>query len=67
MNIGYCRVSTDSQNDALQLDALREAGCEKIFSDVASGAKSERTGLKEAINYARSGDVLVCYKLDRVG
>ena len=67
MNIGYCRVSTDSQNDALQLDALREAGCDKIFSDVASGAKSERTGLKEAIDYARSGDVLVCCKLDRVG
>ena len=67
MNIGYCRISTDTQNDALQLDALKEAGCERIFSDVASGAKTERTGLKEAIAYARSGDVLVCYKLDRVG
>jgi DNA invertase Pin-like site-specific DNA recombinase len=67
MNIGYCRISTDTQNDALQLDALNEAGCERIFSDVASGAKTERSGLKEAIAYARSGDVLVCYKLDRVG
>ncbi len=60
-------VSTDTQSDALQLDAFKEAGCERIFSDVASGAKTERTGLKEAIAYARSGDVLVCYKLDRVG
>lgn len=61
------RADLSCVNDALQLDPLREAGCDKIFSDVASGANSERTGLKEAINYARSGDVLVCDKLDQVG
>lgn len=67
MNIGYCRVSTTDQNQDLQKDELLKAGCEKIFEDVASGAKSDRQGLKEAIEFCRSGDVLVCWKLDRVG
>lgn len=67
MNIGYCRVSTADQNLELQLDELKKAGCEKIFQDIASGAKSERQGLKDAIEFARKGDVLVVWKLDRLG
>jgi len=67
MNIGYCRISTDSQNDSLQLQALKDAGCEKIFSDVASGSKTDRVGLRECIEFARSGDVIVAWKLDRIG
>jgi DNA invertase Pin-like site-specific DNA recombinase len=67
MNIGYARKSSADQNFDLQLDALNKAGCERIFDDVASGAKSDRQGLKNAIEFARSGDVIVCWKLDRVG
>jgi DNA invertase Pin-like site-specific DNA recombinase len=66
MNIGYCRVSTQDQNLELQLDELKKAGCEKIFQDVASGSKDERRGLQEAINFAREGDCLVVWKLDRL-
>jgi DNA invertase Pin-like site-specific DNA recombinase len=65
--IGYARVSTDDQNLDLQLDALKEAGCEKSFTDTTSGAKSERTGLRDALEYLREGDVLVVWKLDRLG
>ena len=67
MNIGYARISTTDQNLDLQVDELKKAGCERIFQDIASGAKSDRKGLKEAIEFARSGDVIVCWKLDRVG
>lgn len=67
MNIGYARVSTSDQSFDLQTDALAKASCEKIFSDVASGAKSDRTGLAGAIGFARSGDTLVVWKLDRLG
>jgi DNA invertase Pin-like site-specific DNA recombinase len=66
MNIGYSRISTSDQNLELQLDALNKAGCEKIFQDVASGSKDERKGLQEAINFAREGDCLVVWKLDRL-
>src|ERR1039458_10241945 len=67
MRIGYARVSTADQNPALQEDALQKAGCEKIFRDIASGAADSRKGLSEAIEYARDGDTLVVWKLDRLG
>lgn len=67
MKIGYARVSTHDQKIDLQTDALKAAGCEKIFQDVASGAKDERQGLAEAVEYARTGDVLTVWKLDRLG
>ena len=67
MKIGYARVSTADQNLALQKDALLQAGCEKIFQDVASGALDSRKGLLEAIEFARKGDALIVWKLDRLG
>lgn len=65
--IGYARVSTGDQDTALQIDALKKAGCEKIFEDKASGVKTERPGLADAIRYAREGDTLTVWKLDRLG
>lgn len=65
--IGYARVSTADQNTALQCDALRQAGCTKLFEEVASGAKSDRPELAKALAYVREGDVLVVWKLDRLG
>lgn len=67
MLIGYERVSTDDQNLALQHDALQAAGCGKIFADKMSGAKTDRPGLKEAFEFARKGDTLVVWRLDRLG
>lgn len=67
MNLGYARVSTFDQHLELQEDALTKAGCEKIFRDVASGAIDSHKGLAEAIEFARSGDTLVVWKLDRLG
>jgi DNA invertase Pin-like site-specific DNA recombinase len=67
MLIGYARVSTADQTLDLQKDALQQAGCTKIFTDTASGAKAERTGLDEALNYVRNGDTLVVWRLDRLG
>ncbi len=66
MLIGYARVSTKDQSLDGQLDALHRAGCERVFSEVASGARDDRPVLQEALAYARPGDVLVCFKLDRV-
>jgi DNA invertase Pin-like site-specific DNA recombinase len=65
--VGYARVSTADQDPALQLDALAAAGCAKVFEDRASGARAERPGLRAALDYAREGDVLVAWKLDRLG
>src|SRR5258707_4366803 len=67
MLIGYARVSTTDQTLDLQTDALKRAGCEKIFTDTTSGAKSERPGLQEAMNHLRAGDTLVVWRLDRLG
>jgi DNA invertase Pin-like site-specific DNA recombinase len=65
--LGYARVSTPDQQLDLQLDALRAAGCERLYQDVGSGANFQRPGLDAALAYARPGDVLVAWRLDRVG
>ena len=67
MKIGYARVSTGLQNLDLQEDSLNKLGCEKIFTDHMSGAKSNRPGLEMAIDFVRSGDTLVVWRLDRLG
>lgn len=67
MLIGYARVSTGDQDLTMQLDALTTAGCEKVFTDKASGTKADGAGLAEALAYAREGDSLVVWKLDRLG
>lgn len=67
MRIGYARISTPEQKLLLQTDALTKAGCERSFSDVASGAKDDRPGLRAALGYLRPGDILVVWKLDRLG
>lgn len=67
MLVGYARVSTQDQNLDLQRDALEKAGCTRIFTDTTSGVKSERVGLKEAIDFIRDGDTLVVWRLDRLG
>ena len=66
-NVGYARVSTQDQNLSLQLDALAAAGCGKVFEDRASGARADRAGLQAALDYVRDGEVLVVWKLDRLG
>lgn len=67
--VGYARVSTQDQNLELQIDALQNHGCHKIFTDHLSGSKDkdQRPGLKEALNYLREGDSLVVWRLDRLG
>ena len=68
MKIGYARVSTDEQNLDLQLDALKAAGCEKIFMDQGiSGITRERAGLSEALGAIGKEDILIVWKLDRLG
>jgi DNA invertase Pin-like site-specific DNA recombinase len=66
MLIGYARVSTADQNLALQRDALTEAGCAKIFIEQMSGAVADRPALHDALEFARSGDTLIVWKLDRL-
>src|ERR1700674_5889821 len=65
--VGYARVSTDDQDLSLQLDALKAANCAKIFRDTASGAKADRPGLAQALEYVRAGDTLAVWRLDRLG
>lgn len=67
MRIGYARVSTNEQNLDLQMDALKKAGCERIFTDHISGSKSKRPGLDELKYLLRKGDQVVVWKLDRLG
>lgn len=70
MKIGYARVSTDEQNLDLQIEALRDAGCDRIVTDHAqSGTKAaeSRVGFSEAMELLNNGDILVVWKLDRVG
>src|ERR687893_1269192 len=67
MLLGYARVSTHDQTLHLQRDALAKAGCNKIFTDTASDARTERKGLDEALNFLRKGDTLVVWRLDRLG
>jgi DNA invertase Pin-like site-specific DNA recombinase len=66
MQIGYARVSTDSQDHALQIDALHAAGCERIFIETASGTRTDRPELAQALELARRGDTLVIWRLDRL-
>jgi DNA invertase Pin-like site-specific DNA recombinase len=67
MHIGYARVSTGEQNLDLQTDALKSEGCERVFTDRLSGATAERPGLQQAMDFAREGDVLIVWRLDRFG
>ncbi len=66
MLVGYARVSTLDQNPALQTDALKSVGCDRIFTEKASGAQRDRPELKAALDYLRTGDTLVVWKLDRL-
>ena len=67
MKIGYARVSTKDQNLNLQTDALEKAGCKKIYSEQVSGAKIDREKLDELIKQVHKGDIIVVWKLDRLG
>lgn len=66
MKVGYARVSTEEQSLDLQLDALSEAGCERIYSEHASGKNTERPELERMLDMLREGDTVVVYKLDRI-
>jgi DNA invertase Pin-like site-specific DNA recombinase len=66
MLLGYARVSQDTQDHALQLDALRSAECDKVFVETASGTRTDRPELAKALEQARKGDVLVVWRLDRL-
>ena len=67
MLIGYARVSTDDQNLDLQRDALQAAGCERVFEDMVSGARADRSGLTTLMSMLRAGDTVVIWRLDRLG
>ncbi|APD84800.1 DNA invertase [Alteromonas sp. Mex14] len=67
MKIGYARVSTDEQSDSAQLDALQEAGCERVYQEKGSGKSRQRPELDRMIDSLRAGDVVVVQRLDRLG
>ena len=67
MKIGYARVSTRDQSLSMQIEALIEAGCDKIHEEIASGAKTARPVLDEILRNLREGDTVVIWKLDRLG
>lgn len=67
MLVGYARVSTEDQHLYMQEDALKSAGCEEIYNDIASGVKTAWPGLHAALSHLRKGDTLVVWRLDRLG
>lgn len=67
MRIGYARISTRDQSFDLQVDALQKAQCDEIFKEVTSGAKTARPVLDDLLSRLRTGDILVIWKLDRLG
>lgn len=66
MVVGYARVSTPEQKLESQIDLLKNAGCDKIYSDIASGTRDDRKGLNEMLKYLRKGDTVITYKNDRM-
>ena len=67
MKIGYARVSTQEQELILQLDALKEAGCDKVYQEKFSGSQKERPQLNELLDFLREHDTIVVWRLDRLG
>lgn len=67
IKLGYARVSTQEQNLDLQLDALKKEGCKNVFTDKVSGVKSNKPSFEKLMEYARPGDTIVIWKLDRLG
>ena len=67
MKIGYARVSTKDQSLDIQVDALKKSNCDQIHVEIASGAKTARPVLDEIMRNIREGDILVVWKLDRLG
>jgi DNA invertase Pin-like site-specific DNA recombinase len=66
MNIGYARVSTDDQHHENQIDQLKKAGCERIYTETASGGRWDRPELQDCLKQLRKDDVLIVWKLDRL-
>lgn len=66
MTVGYARISTQDQNISMQIEILKENGCQKIFTDIASGVRENRSGLNEMLSYIRKDDIIMVYKMDRI-
>lgn len=66
MIVGYARVSTQDQNLDSQVDLLEKEGCDKIYTDIASGVREDRKGLNEMLEFLRKGDTVVTFKNDRI-